>query len=386
MKRWLIALCLLLPVMAAAGSLTEAERAALLRHGPWPPAPHIDPSNRASGNPAAIALGQMLFHDARLSGSGTMACAGCHAAEKGWADERPTAIGLLPVDRNSIGLVDVRLWRWFGWDGAMDTLWGQSLRPILDPREMGGSLAGTAALIRDDPALACRYRAAFGHEPSAETEGVAVDAAKAIAAFLETLTSPRAAFDDFRDGLAANAPGAVDAIPADALMGAKLFVGRGQCAVCHLGPNFTNREFHDTGVPFFVASGRVDPGRHGGIQSLRASRFGLSGPFNDDPVAAPAALTAAVLPLHRNWGEFRVPSLRNLNLTAPYLHDGSLATLRDVIRHYSELDEDRLHADGEALLRPLRLSSAEIDALEAFLRLLAVPPTVAQLPSLKTCP
>ena len=70
---------------------------------------------------------------------------------------------------------------------------------------------------------------------------------------------------------------------------------------------------------------------------------------------------------HRNYGEFRVPSLRNVARTAPYMHDGSLATLRDVIRHYSDLDENRLHADGESILRPLRLSDAEIDDLVAFL-------------------
>ena len=114
-------------------------------------------------------------------------------------------------------------------------------------------------------------------------------------------------------------------------------------------------------------TGRVDTGRYGGIRRLQASPYTLLGAFNDDPKRSTATSTRHVSLAHRNYGEFRVPSLRNVARTAPYMHDGSLATLRDVIRHYSDLDENRLHADGESILRPLRLSDAEIDDLVAFL-------------------
>lgn len=112
----------------------------------------------------------------------------------------------------------------------------------------------------------------------------------------------------------------------------------------------------------------VDPGRYGGIKKLQESRANLMGAYNDDPARSTATGTRHVRLDHRNWGEFRVPSLRNVAKTAPYMHNGHLASLRDVVRYYSDLDEDRLHADGEKILRPLKLSNTEADDLVAFLQ------------------
>ena len=117
----------------------------------------------------------------------------------------------------------------------------------------------------------------------------------------------------------------------------------------------------------------MDPGRHGGIQALQRSRYNLLGPYNDDATRATAISTRHVRLDHRHYGEFKVPSLRNLAHTAPYMHDGSLTTLRDVLQHYSELDENRLHADGEAILVPLRLTAQQTDDLLAFLDSLNAP-------------
>jgi cytochrome c peroxidase len=111
----------------------------------------------------------------------------------------------------------------------------------------------------------------------------------------------------------------------------------------------------------------VDAGRQAGIKKLKESPFNLLGRHNDDAAQTTATGTRHVELQHRNFGEFRVPGLRNVALTAPYMHNGSLATLRDVVRHYSELNEERLHADGERILRPLRLSEQEISDLVAFL-------------------
>jgi cytochrome c peroxidase len=135
-------------------------------------------------------------------------------------------------------------------------------------------------------------------------------------------------------------------------------------------------------VPFLAAPGRVDAGRHGGIKRLRTDRFNLLGPWNDDSsgAAAAAVKTRHVEPQHANFGQFKTPSLRNAALTAPYMHDGRLATLRDVVRHYSRLDMERLHTHGEQLLRPLRLSEAEIDDLVAFLESLTDPRAAAGPP------
>ena len=104
---------------------------------------------------------------------------------------------------------------------------------------------------------------------------------------------------------------------------------------------------------------------------MRGNPHNLLGKFNDDKTRATATGTKHVEMQHRNFGEWRVPGLRNVAQTAPYMHNGSLATLRDVVLHYSELNEERLHADGERVLKPLRLSPAEVDDLVAFLESLS---------------
>ena len=359
-------------VLSQVLDFSRDEIARIVQHGPWPPRLAPDPSNRVSGEPAAIALGEKLFFEPRLSGPGSVLCATCHAPFRAFQDGRARAFGLQAVDRNTPSLLDARFNRWFGWDGAQDSLWAQSLRPLLDPREMGASAAHVANSVRR--LFSSEYAKAFGRAVPPEDEQVLVDAAKALAAYQETLVSGRTPFDEFRDALARNDAGATQAYPAAAQRGLRIFVGKGGCSVCHFGPRFTNGEFADTGVPFFAGAGRVDPGRHAGIGKLKASRFSLLGRHNDDAARATATSTRHVEPQHRNFGEFRVPSLRNAPLTAPYMHNGSLASLRDVVRFYSELDEERLHADGEKILRPLHLSREEADDLVAFLETLSPAP------------
>ena len=365
--------CALAALIATSAGAYEqfsaAEIRRILSHGPWPPPAGTDPGNRASGNADAIALGEALFFDPRLSRNGGVSCATCHMPERGWSDGRSTATGLAAVDRNTPGLLNVRLNRWFGWDGASDSLWHSAIRPLIDEREMGASPTHVARVVREDAALACRYRKAFGAGGDGET--TMVNVAKALAAFQETLASSRTAFDDFRDALA---EGRDDpSYPEDARRGLKVFVGKGNCQLCHFGPNFTTGEFHDTGIPFFVAPGRVGAGLHAGIRRLRASPFSLLGRHNDDASGRNAVATRHLDLQHRNCGEFKVPTLRNLTATAPYMHNGSLATLEDVVRHYSEVSPDRVHSDGENLIRALKLSPQEVDDLVAFLRTLSAP-------------
>ncbi len=359
-------------------TLSNDDLPRILAHGPWPPTPVHDPSNRLSAQPTAIGYGAALFHDARLSRDGSLSCASCHQPARGFSDGLARAAGLQQGTRNTLGLDNVGQQRWFGWDGANDNLWAQSLRPLLDAREMGSSLAQVARTVRSDPGLRDGYRRAVGHDPGADDERVAVDVAKALAAYQETLVSPRTPFDEFRDAVARGDRQAAAAYPAAAQRGLALFLGRGRCYVCHSGPTFSNGEFSDIGMPFFIGRGQVDPGRHGGIQALQRSRYNLLGPFNDDATRSSATSTRHVLLEHRHFGEFKVPSLRNLARTAPYMHDGSLKTLREVLRHYSELNEDRLHADGERILVPLRLSEAETDDLLAFLDSLNAAPAPSQ--------
>jgi cytochrome c peroxidase len=347
---------------------SREEVAKILQHGPWPPPLRPDPGNRVSGKREAIEFGEKLFFEPRLSGTGSVLCATCHVPFRGFQDARPRAFGLQDVDRNTPTVINTRFYRWYGWDGAHDSLWAQSIRPLLDEREMRATPAHVAGVMRQ--LFAREYGKAFGRPPLQSDEEMLVDAGKALAAFQETLVSGRTPFDDFRDGLEKGNP---TNYPLAAQRGLRIFVGKGNCSVCHFGPQFTNGEFADTGVPFFIAPGRVDPGRSGGIQKLKANAFNLLGRYNDDPSKSNATGTRHVEAQHRNFGEFRVPGLRGVAGTAPYMHNGSLATLRDVVRFYSELNEERLHADGEKILKPLRLSDAEIADLVAFLESLSEP-------------
>jgi cytochrome c peroxidase len=373
---------LLLAITVAAGAspldLADAEIKRLISHGPWPVALSRDPSNVVSGAPAAVALGHRLFFDPRLSVNGAVACASCHVPAQGWADGRARATGLRDGDRNTPTVLDVALHRWFSWDGRADSLWSQSLKPIIDPREMGASGDHVAALFRDDPVLGCLRDKAFGPAPAADPDRSLVQAGKALAAFLETVRAGRTPFDDFRDALARGDTAAAARYPAPARRGAQLFV-KHQCGVCHVGPAFTNGEFHDVGVPYALPGGGVDAGRAGGIKKLQADRFNLLGRWSDDRSGEAAIKTRHVQANHASFGQFKTPSLRNLTHTAPYMHDGRYATLRDAVRHYSELNMERIHTHGEQLLRPLQLSPGETDDLVAFLQSLS-DPTAARAP------
>lgn len=367
----LLALLMAASALAAPIRFDETETRRILRHGPWPPTVAADPSNRAAEHPAAIELGRRLFFDKRLSADSTVACATCHMPERAWTDGKPRAATYQPLHRNTPTVLNSGLGRWFGWDGGADSLWAQSIRPILAPQEMAGSAARTARVVAGDAALSCLARAAFDSGP-ADEETALVQAAKAIAAFVATMVSGRTPFDEFRDALARSDNAAMARYPKPAQRGLKLFVAKG-CPDCHFGPMFTNGEFHDVGVPHMPAPGLVDFGRHGGLKTLAADPYNRLGRWSDDDAGEAAALTRRVRATHSDFGRFKVPGLREVARTAPYMHDGRYATLSEAVRHYSELDMNRLHVHGEQLLRPLRLKDGEIADLVAFLESLTAP-------------
>lgn len=361
------------PAAAADGALTwtDDERALILSHGPWPPKIAPDPSNRVSGDDDAIAFGRALFESATLSRDRNASCATCHNPGLAFSDGLKRGVAIAEVDRNTPSLFNMRLNRWYGWGGKSDSLWAQSIPPFLDQRELALPPERLRDRIAADAELAAGYRRTFGREVAdVAPEAAMVDVAKALAAFQETLVSPRTAFDDFRDALAANDSDGMAAYPAAAQRGLKMFIGRGQCVFCHFGPNFTNGEFGNIGLGHFMSPGRVDKGRYGGIELLRENPFNLLGDYNDDPDRTTAGFTRLVRQSQKTWGEFRVPSLRNVAHTAPYMHDGSLATLEDVVHHYSEIDENRLHQDGEKILKRLDLTDREVADMVTFLKTL----------------
>jgi len=341
------ALAPLAAVPADEVQFTETEVRAILAHGPWPAPLSTDPTNRASGRGAAIELGERLFFDTRLSASGRFSCATCHVPERNWTDNKARGAAAAEVDRNTPTLMNVRLGRWYGWDGGADSLWSQSIRPMLDARELAATPQHVAEVIRKDEQLSCRYRRAFGAPPSPEdNEEVLVNVAKVLAAFQETFETPPTPFDRFRNALARGERLPAGVYSEAARRGLKIFVGRGSCASCHSGPNFTNGQFANNGFS-------TDPGRPQGVKVSQASRFKLAGRYNDDPLNAVRALEAS------EAGAFKVPTLRHLMLTAPYGHDGKRETLAEVVRHYSE--------KGSAALPALNLTAAEQTDLVVFL-------------------
>lgn len=359
-------------VIGARPEFTDSEIKIILSHGPWPTPAPLDPTNRVSGKQAAIEFGTHLFFDTRLSGRGTLSCASCHVPERNWTDNQRRATGMAEMDRNTPTLMNLTARHWYGWDGAADSLWSQSLRPILDARELAATPHHVAQLVRKDSELSCRYRKTFGIAPSqSNDEAVLVDIAKALAAFQETLSSGRTPFDHFRDALARGAAPSSTGYSEPAQRGLKIFIGKGGCTHCHAGPNFTSGEFFSTGLSRFEPQGKPDPGRPAGIRKLLDSRFNLLGPYNDDATGNSARRTRQIALEKAKPGEFKVPSLRNLHLTSPYGRDGSVDSIADVVRHYARLDPVRLHAKDGLPAKPLNLSPREQSDLVVFLESLS---------------
>ena len=344
---------------AEAVKFTEAEVRAILEHGPWPAPLRNDPSNRVSGKREAVELGERLFFERRMSGNGKFSCGTCHVPERNWTDNLQRGAAAAAVDRNTPTLMNARLGRWFGWDGGADSLWSQSLRPILDQRELGASARHVAELVRNDEQLSCRYRKTFGAAPSpTDDEAVFVDVGKALAAFQETFETPPTPFDRFRDALARGE--SVRLIYSEpAQRGARIFVGKGGCSGCHSGPNFSNGGFRDNGFSALAPQGRAEPGRSEGLKRVRDSRFNLAGPYNDNKAHGAVEEARKALQGEGNDRGFKVPTLRHLFLTAPYGHHGNVATLAEAVRHYSER--------GSRDLKPLQLTAAEQSDLVVFL-------------------
>jgi cytochrome c peroxidase len=371
----LVLFCALYGVAAQAQVVLSADEVKrVLSHGPWPLPPISDSGNEYSvgdkSNTQAVSFGKKLFFDKRLSSDKSVACASCHDPKKAFTDGLSvsnTRIKTQPLARNSPSLLNAAQERWYGWDGASDSIWSQSLRPLFDPREMGFTQKRLQTIVLQDDEFRRAYRSLFADPKIASEEAISVNVAKAIGAYVATLKSGKSQFDIFRDSLAAGNIKKATNYPIDAQLGMQIFIGKGQCNTCHVGPMFSNGEFADIGIPFFVRSGGVDAGRHSGIELLKQSRYNLLSIFSSADEKSQQK-TRYVDAQHRNFGEFKVPSLRNVSKTAPYMHNGSVATLEAVVNHYSELNLDRLHADGDQILKPLKLTAQEKKQLVAFLK------------------
>lgn len=274
-----------------------------------------------------VRLGRKLFFDPILSGDRTVSCASCHLPEKGFSggDSYAVGVGGKQTRRRSPSIVNRAFGTAFFWDGRAATLEEQALKPIADPGEMGNTVAEAVARLKADAAYADAFGKAFP-----DVGVTATTLAKAIASFERVLVRGDSPVDRFRrEGRASD-------LTDEALHGFWLYESKGACWKCHGGPNFADDRFHNTGVSW----GKMPPD---------LGRF-------------------EVTKADADRGRFKTPTLRGVSLTAPYMHDGSLKTLDDVVEFYDKggTPNPHLHPD----VKPLKLSDKEKKALVAFLKAL----------------
>jgi len=315
----------------------------------WP-APHVDPGvnwkeigllpevEHPADNPhtdAKQTLGETLFFDPRLSGSGQIACASCHDPDLGWADGRTTSFGhsRKHLARNAPTIRNTAFQAHLFWDGRADSLEDQARQVLLNPDEMRSGPEHVVALLENEPGYQELWQKAFGAEP------VSIDrAAQALACFERTVVGGSSRFDSFMKDHPA-------ALTDEALLGMDLFRREARCINCHNGPAFSDGGFHDIGLSNY---GRPfeDIGR---------------GRITNDPA---------------DTGKFRTPSLRDATATLPLMHNGLFelqvaltlynAGMPTPVRRENQADDPRFPVKSP-LLKPLGLNKQDLADLTAFL-------------------
>jgi cytochrome c peroxidase len=355
-----MALCL---ALAQPGETHEASAPLGL---PPVPIPEDNPQT-----PEKIALGDKLFHDQRFSSTGKVACAECHAREKAFTDgPRSVSVGIdqLTGTRNSPTVINSAYLETQFWDGRSPSLEDQALHPFLNPVEMGlKNHDPILKIVRNDPEYVEAFRKVFGASGKAITMD---EVTKAIASFERTIVAGNSRFDRWYFG------GETDALSEAEKRGYDLFINQGRCVSCHLIEQtqalFTDNRFHNIGVGINNIQADVPQLAHafleadytleevdvqvlGDARTSELGRFAVDRRFND-------------------LGAFKTSTLRNIDLTAPYMHDGSIETLKEVVEHYNNggvtNEGDPVNDFLSGGIRPLDLSDEQIDDLVAFMEAL----------------
>ncbi|MBW7883027.1 MAG: hypothetical protein H3C34_10385 [Caldilineaceae bacterium] len=312
---------------------------------------------------AQIALGKYLFFDSRLSGNNSLSCASCHQPDHAFADGQALSKGYPSTQyfRNTPTILNTVFDSYLYWDGRMDG--GDMPTLVRDHLTEAHFMSIDGRLmverINQVPAYVDLFDQAFGGEPSFGR------VLNAVTAYVQSLNSPAGAYDRYLAGETA-------ALSSDAAAGLALFQGKAQCASCHAGARLTDGNFYNTGVATDPAMFE-DPER----QLTFRRFFRTLGTPNARNLTEDVGLYALTLE-EADLGKFRTPSLREVGRTAPYMHNGSLATLDDVVRFYNEGG-----GPGQtAGLEPLNLTGAEIAQLVAFLEALSSEPVLVEAPTL----
>jgi cytochrome c peroxidase len=273
----------------------------------------------ATATPALVSLGKLLYFDPRLSGDGTLSCATCHDPKVGWAelDQKSVGIRNQAGSRNAPTVLNSAHYHALFWDGRAASLEEQALGPIQNPIEMGNTLENAVATLEKISGYRTYFQAAFGDEQiTAERVG------RAIAAFERTVVSGPSPFDEFLGGK-------TSALTGQQVRGLELFLTTGGCTTCHTGPFLTEQDYHPAGI-------------HGD-----EGRYKVTGQAT-------------------NKEAFRVPTLRDVDRTAPYFHDGSAPTLEDaVFFRGNEMTREEAKKNPGA---KLTITEAEAKDVTAFLR------------------
>jgi cytochrome c peroxidase len=286
------------------------------------PIPESNPFSEAKA-----ALGRKLFFDAILSQDRTISCATCHDPKLGFTDGKPlaTGVGGHTGTRRTPRLINRGYGKTFFWDGRAATLEEQVLQPIENPVEMGSRMEEVVARLKADREYVAGFQRALGRSP--EGEGLQ----QVLASYVRSIVSGNSPYDRF-------VAGESEALTAAQRRGLAVFRGKGNCSVCHLGPNLTDEQFHNTGVGW------------------------KSGTMPDEGRAEVTGDAADI-------GAFKTPTLRETAATGPYMHNGRLATLADVIEFYDQGGEPNPYLSLE--IQRLDLSEQEKADLLAFLKALS---------------
>ena len=324
-RRWPAAVVLTLGILGGGAWLQAGSDSS---ESELPPVPEgLPPLKHPDDNPpteAKIELGKQLYFDPRLSRDKDISCASCHDPARGWGngDQFAKGFGGKFGNRNSPTIINSAYNRFQFWDGRAGTLEEQALGPMQNPIEMNMSLPEIVDRLNEVEGYRRQFQEVFGSEEITEER-----IAQAIAAYERTILSGDAPYDRFKAG-------DKSALSEAAQRGMALFFGKAQCSSCHGGPNFTDNAFHNLGVG--MSAGSPDVGREE-ISKLGGDR-----------------------------GSFKTPTLREIARTAPYMHDGSMKTLEEVIEHYDRGGQQNPWLD-EAVF-PLKLSDQEKQDLVTFLK------------------
>ncbi len=320
-----------------------------------------------------IALGDRLFHDTRFSADGEVSCATCHEQAKGFTDNLPVSVGFngLTGTRNAPTVLNSAYMKTLFWDGREADLEGQSMQPPINPVEGGlPNHAPILAVIRDDNEYVAEFASVFAVDAASITM---THVSKAIASFERSVVAGNSSFDRYYYG------GEVEAMTAEQIRGLDVFINKGRCVSCHTIEQtqalFTDNRFHNIGVGFKQIRGKEQETAE---QFIKAKREGV-----DVDVAVLTSRNVselgrfAVTENITEVGAFKTSTLRNIDKTAPYMHDGSLATLEDVVDFYNnggrDKDTDPLSGFQSGGIRPLNLSDTEKQQLVAFMQALTSP-------------